>query len=116
RLGEGRNADRARRGVDPLFCWREIAERLADSRARLGHQHVRRVLAFARRKDRGDRAGIIMLARTALGAISGQPVEPRRDVGGVEANLTRSGARRRFFPFWEAREQPAIALFGRAEP
>ena len=44
RLGEGRDPDRAAGLLRPQRRRREIGERLADARSRLGEQHVRRAL------------------------------------------------------------------------
>ncbi len=108
RLGEGRDADAARRLVDPLLGGGEIAERLADAGAGLGDEHLRRVPAIARGEDRGGRAGVILLSGAALGAVAGEPVEPRGDVSFVDRHLARRAARRLLLPLGEAGEEPPV--------
>src|SRR5690606_39003380 len=74
-----------------------------------------RILALARGEDRGGRARIIPLSRAAFGAVAGQTVEARGDVGFVDRHLAWGPARRSFLPFGEAREEPPIIAVGAGE-
>ena len=115
RLGVSGDADAARRLVDPLFRGGEIAQRLADAGPGLRHQHVRRVAAFARFENGGGGARIILLPLSPFGAVAGQAVEPCHDVACVDSHGSGLRARRRFLPFGQAREQPAVGAFGGGE-
>ena len=96
-LGKGRHPHRSARLLRPQRRGREVSERLADPRARLGEQHVRRALRGFRSEHLRDRFGHCLLPLARLDP-PGQLVEPGPRIGRIDQHRPRRRPLGRFLP------------------
>ncbi len=72
---------------------------------------MRGATLLARGEHAPGLASIAALSLAPLGAVAGQAVKPRLDLGFVERDLRGLRPLGRFLPFGQAREQPLLGLF-----
>ena len=103
------------RALGPQRRRREIGQRLADPRPRLGEQHVGLARRPARREDRRRLARHRPLPLARLGPRAGQlgQLAPRASAAGIDMRLRRRPLGR-LLPLRQAREQHPLAALGLA--
>ena len=116
RLGKGGYPNRTASLAGPQRGRSQIAERLANPRARFGEQHIRGALDPARVENSGDRCGVAFLTLAVFRSLAGQRFQSRQRRLLVHGNRARRRSRRLFFPFRQFREQPALGLDRLFEP
>ena len=114
-LCESGDPDRPAGPLGPQVRGRQVAQRLADSRAGLRQQHVRHAALGAWRKHAAGLARITALPLAALGPFAGQAGQARLDLFLLDQHVRGLGAFGRFLPFGQAREQPALGPLGLAD-